>query len=596
MLTTKLANLKGELFAVIRFILPALATLIALLLIACSGASMAPGTVTSAPPATPEEEQVLTIRYWQAPTLPFPYLAAGFKDRDAGAITLEPLANYDPDGNLVPRLAVEIPTLENGGVSQDLLTITWKLKAGVRWSDGSAMTADDAVFTWRYCADEATGCTKRDTFAGIVAVEALDEHTVKITFDKPTPYPYTAFVSADTPIISRVQFADCVGAAARTCEAQNAVPLGTGAYRIVSFSPNEGAMYERNPYYHEEPAYFDRVILQGGGDALEAARSVLVTGDVDHAWNMQVEPDVLQEMEANGLGTVTTVFASRIERIVLNQTNPDPALGDDRSEYLDGQNPHPFLTFTPIAQAMSLAIDRILIADQLYGFTATPACNLVVAPANYASTAHEDCPVQDIAGAKKLLDENGVVDNDGDGIREYNGVPLRITYQTTENSIRQSTQALIQEWWREIGIETVLIQHDAGLFFGGDPAVHEEESYLRFFADVQMYTESSGIDPQQYLSRGLCSNVQARDNGWSSGNNARMCNAEYDETHALLAQTPIGPEREALVKQLNDIFIQNYYAIPLVNRGSVSATLHTLRGVRANAWDGETWNIAEWRR
>lgn len=564
--------------------------LLALTLVACSVVGTAPVT-----PATPEEERVLTIRYWQAPSLPFPYLTSGFKDRDAGAITLEPLANYAPDGNLVPRLAVEIPTLANGGVSQDLLTITWKLREGVRWSDGSAMTAADVVFTWRYCADEATGCTKRDTFGGIVAVEALDERTVKITFDKPTPYPYTAFVSADAPIISRVQFANCFGAASRTCEAQNTLPLGTGPYRIVTFMPNEGALYERNPFYRGDAAYFDRVVLQGGGDALAAARSVLVTGEVDHAWNMQVEPDVLREMEANGLGTVTTVFASQVERIILNQTNPDPALGNDRSEYLAGQNPHPFLTFTPIAQAMSMAIDRAAIAE-LYGFTATPACNLVTAPAHYASTANEDCLAQDIAGAKQLLDESGVVDSDGDGIREYNGVPLRLTYQTTANAIRQATQALVQGWWREIGIETVLVQHDAGIFFGGDPAVYEGKSYLRFFADVQMYTLRSGVDPQQFLSRGLCSNIQTRDNGWSSGNNARMCNAEYDETFAQLAHTPIGPEREALAKRLNDIAVQSFYEIPLVNRGIVSASLNTLQGVRINAWDGETWNIAEWRR
>ena len=105
----------------------ALAALIALMLVACGGAVEAPAA-----------ERVLTMRYWQAPTLPFPYLTGGFKDRDAGAIALEPLANYDPDGNLVPKLAVEIPTRENGGVSADLLTITWKLKQGVRWSDGSA--------------------------------------------------------------------------------------------------------------------------------------------------------------------------------------------------------------------------------------------------------------------------------------------------------------------------------------------------------------------------------------------------------------------------------------------------------------------------
>ena len=93
-----------------------------------------------------DEERVLTILYWQAPTLPGPYLAAGYKDRDAGAITLEPLASYDTEGNLVPRLAEGIPTLANGGLSGDLMSITWRLREDLKWSDGSDVTADDVVF------------------------------------------------------------------------------------------------------------------------------------------------------------------------------------------------------------------------------------------------------------------------------------------------------------------------------------------------------------------------------------------------------------------------------------------------------------------
>ena len=79
---------------------------------------------TSASVQSPEEEKVLTILYWQAPSLLGPYLVAGNKDTDAGAVTLEPLASYDPDGELTPRLAAEIPTLENGGISEDLMSIT----------------------------------------------------------------------------------------------------------------------------------------------------------------------------------------------------------------------------------------------------------------------------------------------------------------------------------------------------------------------------------------------------------------------------------------------------------------------------------------
>ena len=195
-----------------------------------------------------------------------------------------------------------------------------------------------------------------------------------------------------------------------------------------------------------------------------------------------------------------------------------------------------------------------------------------------------------------MLDDNGVLDTDGDGIREYKGMPLRITYQTSTNAIRQDTQGLIRDWWRLIGIETEIVHHDASIFFGGDPVDDKEASFRRFFADVQMYTSGSGIDPQQYMSGPLCKHVQTRENNWAFDNIGRSCNPEYDALYARLERAPIGPEREALVKKLNDIHVQSYYEVPLVSRGLVSAHLNSLQGVRLNGWDSELWNIAEWRR
>ena len=560
-------------------------------------------TQTPAPPTpeptqapAPPVEKTLTLLYWQAPSVPGSYLSAGTKDVDAGAITLDPLAKYDPDGNLVPALAAEIPTLDNGGFSGDLTSITWKLKEGLKWSDGSDMSAEDVIFTWRYCVNEETGCTGKSSFDGIASVEALDSLTVKITFEAPTRYPYQAFVGASAPIISQAQFADCIGAAATTCTAQNTAPLGTGPYRIIDFKANEQAVYERNPFYRGPSPYFDRVILRGGGDAISAARAVMKRGEADYAWNIQVEPEVLAGLEEAGLATVVVAFTSLVERIVVNQTNPAPALGDDRSEYLEGQNPHPFLSFKPIRRAMSLAIDRSRIAEDFYGFAGEPTCNLITGPPNYASTANDGCLPQDIDGANRLLDDNNVLDTDGDGIREYNGAPLRITYQTSTNAIRQDTQSLVRDWWRQIGIDTELIHHDASVFFGGDPVADREASYRRFFADVQMYADGSGIDPQQSLSGALCKHIPTRENNWAFGNIPRSCNPEYDSLYAQLEQTQIGPEREALVKRMHDMDVQGYYEIPLVERGAVSAHLNTLQGIRINGWDSELWNIAEWRR
>ncbi|MCE2467510.1 MAG: peptide ABC transporter substrate-binding protein [Caldilineaceae bacterium] len=569
---------------------------VALLLAAMAVLLAACGTPVPTDTAAPAEPQVkeLTILYWQAASLPGPFLSGGTKDQDAGAITLEPLASVDPDGVLMPRLAAEIPTIENGGVSEDGLTITWTLQEGLLWSDGTPMTADDAVFTWEYCTHPETGCTTIDTFDGVVSVEAPDDTTVVVTFDKFTPYPYTAFVTAASPIISRAQFGECVGAAAQTCSEQNLSPLGTGAYRLTDFKVNDVATYERNPHYRGEPAYFDRVVFKGGGDAASAARAVLETGEADYAWNLQVEPQILAEMEAKGGGEIIVAFSSLVERLLVNQTNPDEALGDDRSEYLDGTNPHPFLVGTPVAQAMSMAIDRSVIAENLYGFGGRPICNVIPGPKHYVSTANDGCQVQDIEGANALLDEAGIVDTDGDGIREYNGMPLSVRYQTSTNSVRQKTQAVIKQWWTEIGIETELLNHDASVFFGGDP--NSPDTYQKFYTDIQMYTTGPDIDPQVHLSQWQCQYIPERANSWAGGNIFRGCNPEYDELFQMMVKTPVGPERERLVKTLNDMNVQSGMQIPLVYRGRVAARTNSLQGVLINGWDTELWNVGDWTR
>ena len=111
-----------------------------------------------------------------------------------------------------------------------------------------------------------------------------------------------------------------------------------------------------------------------------------------------------------------------------------------------------------------------------------------------------------------------------------------------------------------------------------------------------MYMTGPDIEPQQYLAGETCDSVPTKDDNWASTNISRACNREYDKLFTQLAHTRLGPERLELVKQLNDIRVQNYYEIPLVVRGLVSTHSNTLKGVRMSSWDSELWNIAEWRR
>jgi peptide/nickel transport system substrate-binding protein len=542
-----------------------------------------------------QDEDTLNILYWQAASTMNAFLSGGTKDIEAASMTLEPLANYDQDGNMIPALAAEIPTVENGGVSEDLMTITWTLKDGVVWSDGSPFTADDVVFSWEYCTHPDSGCNALTAFNDVASVEAVDPLTVKITFGVPKPFPYGPFVGATTPVIQKAQFQDCIGVS-QECSEQNFYPIGTGPYVVEDFRANDVITYVANPLYREEgKPYFQRAVFKGGGDAESAARAVLETGEFDYAWNLQVTPEILNQMEAAGVGTVVVSFGTSVERIMVNQTNPNPDLGDDRSLYLDGSNPHPFLTDPAVWQAMSMAIDRGVIASQLYGAAGQATCNVLPAPAIYASTNNDGCLTQDIDGANALLDGAGIVDTDGDGIREKDGVPLSVLYQTSTNAVRQSTQALIKQWWSEIGVDAELRNIDAAVFFGADVA--SPDTYGKFYADVEMYTNNfDGTDPESYMGNWTCSEIPGPENDWLGNNISRWCNPAYDELVTQMAGTAVLEERATLAIQMNDMIVQGGAVIPLVHRGDVSAHANSLEGVLMNTWDSELWNVEDWTR
>ena len=537
----------------------------------------------------------LRMLYWQAPSILNPFLSGGTKDIHAAAMVLEPLARYDENGDMVPALAAEIPTVENGGVAADLRSVTWKLRKGVTWSDGTPFTAADVAFTAAFCMHPDGGCNAASRFQNVASVEAVDDHAVRISFAAPMPFPYAPFVGSVSPVIQKKQFEGCLGAKAPECTRQNFGPVGTGPFKVKEFRPNDVVRYVLNDRYRnpDQPA-FSSVLMKGGGDAVSAARAVLETGEFDYAWNLQVEPEILAAMEKAGRGRLVSAFGTQVERLIVQLTNPDPALGAKRSTWQGGNNPHPFLSDPAVRRALSLAIDRKILVEAGYGPAGRVTCNVLPAPPAYASTANDWCKTQDIAGANKLLDEAGWA-RGPDGIRAKNGVRLSILYQTSTNSVRQGTQALIKQMWRQIGVETELKNISASVFFGSDPA--SPDTYQKFYADIQMYTNNfDGTDPQAYLQNWLCKRIPGPDNQWIGTNIPRYCNSEFEELAALLSKTAGIPNRAAIARRMNDMLIDDGAVIPLIHRGEVIAHALSLGGVRHNAWDATFWNVQEWRR
>ena len=535
----------------------------------------------------------LNLIYWQAPSIMNPYLSGGTKEQEASSIVLEPLARYNERGELVPWLAESIPTVENGGVSEDLMSITWRLREGLLWSDGTPVTSADVAFTAQYCMSPDGGCAQLRNFNDVESIEVVDDRTVTVHFSVPKPVPYGPFVSATSPIIQRAQFENCLGANAPTCTDANFMPIGTGAFRVVEFRPNDVIQMEANPNYRD-PAlpHFATLTLKGGGDAASAGRAVMETGEMDYAWNLQLAPDVIATMAQGGHGVPISAFGTLVERIEMNLTDPSPDLPPETRSTREA--PHPILSDMRVRQALSMAIDRPLLVEVGYGQAGRVACNIVPNPPVFRSDANEGCAVQDMDGARALLDEAGWTPGP-DGIRVKDGRRLVIDYQTSTNAVRQDFQALIQQWWREIGVEANLRNVNASVFFGGDPG--SPDTFQKFYADVEMYANNfTGTDPENYLGAWRCDHEPRPATQWQGENISRFCDPEYDALHLQLAQTADINERGRIGRELNDILVQNYITVPLVDRGRVDAHANSLGGVLLNVWDSGLWNIADWYR
>lgn len=547
----------------------------------------------SPPPqqSSSENSPTLKLLSWQAPTILNPHLSTGFKDAEASRITLEPLATFDKNGQLVPFLAEDIPSLANGGLGKDGKSVTWKLKKGVKWSDGQPFTAKDVVFSYQFITNPKVGSTSAGSYEAVKQVEALDEHTVKISFKTATPAWFLPFVGSEGMILPSHLFAAYNGENARQAP-NNLLAIGTGPYKVVLFKPGDIVVYEPNNNFRESNSLaFKKIELKGGGDATSAARAVLQTGDADYGFNLQVEAPILKELEAAGKGKVVANLGSLSERITLNLTDPNRVT--EKGERSSLQFPHPFLQDKKVREAFALAIDRTAIAEQLYGVTGKATANILLLPQEYNSpnTKYEF----NLEKAANLLDEAGWKDSNNDGIRDKNGVEMKVVYQTSVNPLRQKTQQVVKQGLQSIGINVELKSIDASIFFSSDPA--NTDTVEQFNADLQMFTTgNSNPDPSKSMQGFTCTAIPTKANNWTGDNYGRYCNAEFDKLWQKSQQDLDPKKRQELFITMNDLLINNFIVIPLVHRANVVGVGNTLMGVDLTPWDRSTWNIKDWKR
>jgi len=528
--------------------------------------------------------------WWQAPTLLNPHFANGTKDQDACRIFYEPLASYDPDGNVIPVLAAETPSVQNGAVAKDGMSVTWKLKKNVVWHDGKPFTADDVVFNWEYVMDPATAAVTIGPYRDIVRIDKLDSHTVKIVFKSPTPFWSAPFCgAANGVIVPKHLFQAFKGDKSREAPT-NLKPVGTGPYKFVDFKPGDIVRGELNPNYHvPNRPFFDQVEMKGGGDAIGAARAVIQTGEYDYAWNMQVEDEILKRLEQGGKGRADIVSGGNIEHIQVNTTDPWTEVEGERSS---AKTKHPTLSDPAVRQALNLLVDRGSVQEEIYGRTGIATANFVNAPSRFVSKNMKwEFSVEK---ANQILDAAGWK-RGGDGVRAKDGKKLKFVYQTSINNPRQKTQQIVKQSCAKAGIELELKTVTANVFFSSDPA--NPDTYSHFYTDLQMYTTTmTQPDPQRFMDQFTSWEVAAKDNKFALTNKTRWRNEEYDKTWKA-AETEMDPvKRAALFVKMNDLVIQNVVVIPVVFRPRVAAISNRMRDVVQSGWDSDFWALAYWSK
>ena len=539
----------------------------------------------------------LRLIQWQAPSMLSPHVSTGEKDYLAGQLIVEPLMHYLPDGSLIPNLVTEVPTIENGLLAEDLTSVTYKLLDGVLWSDGEPFTADDVRFTWEWIVDPANASVSSGVYEAIEAIEVDDPLTARVVFAEPNANWFVPHSGSEFGYVYPKHVLDVEdGKAANDAFLLN--PIGTGPYKIESFAPNDQAIYVINENYRDpNKPYFETVNLKGGGDAASAARAVLQTGEYDFAWNLQVEPQILDELEQGGKGTVIIARGNSVERLMIQFADPNTEVDGERAKL---GTVNPTMGDKAVRQALNLAVQRDVISQQLYAgeeFEPPTANILTGIPSMESPNTSWEFNIEE---AKRILEEAGWT-MQGD-VRAKDGVELSITFVTSINPVRQKEQAIIKQALDEIGFRTELRQVDAAVYFDSSPG--NDQNINHFYNDIEMYTDNpTSPIPTEYMLGWYGGpdgeNIAQASNQWSGQNYLRYQKPEYDKLYEQVRLETDLEKAAAMFIQMNDILIEDVAVVPIVNRAAaVSGVSTTLQeaNLGTSDWEYDYWNIANWNR
>ncbi len=534
-----------------------------------------------------ETESQITIVIAEDP----PSFNATLTDTGYDALVMElvmlGLADIDPNGNIYPELAEELPTLENGDVILDeengTMDVIWKLRGDITWEDGTPVSADDVIFTYDAITDPENGAWIQG-IDYIDSVEKVNDHTVIVHYNAIYPGYLTQF-GGEQMAIWPAHYCDASqGFSTWDCAYE---PLSNGPYRLDEWVVGDHMTFVRNPNYYEEGKPSIETIIVRIVPDQSVRKQMLINGDADlDMWTTEgMIADLKDVSNVEIQPSPNGRFVMRIFFNLAAKGATDPVAF-----------PHPILSDINVRRAIRMAIDVDTIAQEFFLGIAQPVWTEFFRPPYNVCNIYR--PKFSPTGAANLLEQAGWIDQDGDGIRECHGCQTAeegykmemefITYAEYGEPL-ELTQQYIAEQLGNLGIKLNLSIVEGSVLWAAstDGGIEQSGNFDMDIWDDGYYSN----DPTDFLWSYYASEAATPDYGYNYG---RWMNEDFDnllwETYTLDEAT-----RTEAFCQMAQIFEDELPQVLLFTTVTADAHSTRLEGIQSSTNDLVTWNAAEWK-
>lgn len=523
---------------------------------------LAPATSLAASPS--KKDTVIVGMHQELEFLNVLYTQGG-NSLSASKLAQRGLLFLDKASNWTGELATSVPSKQNGGISSDGLTITFRLRQGVTWHDGMPVTSADVKATWNMIMDARHAVVTRYGYDKIKSVETPDPHTAVVVFKE----PFASWPVLFDAIVPK----HIIDANAANLDKSQAMrqPIGFGPYKIVDWKPSESVSYVAFERYWKGAPKIGKLLIKfyPSVDTLLQAVSV---GEVDIAWAMPLSyvPQI-RNLSSRGV-TLVNQRAANSERYVMNADGKKVPLFADKQ----------------LRKALRYAVDKKQIIDKLlYGLADYGTCEWDGSPWQDPKLVKNE---YDAAKSQQALDALGWR-RGTDGIRVKSGQRLSFTHSTTTgNQLRENVQLLVQQMYKDVGVEMTIKNGRTAELFGTWP---QGGWWSR--GDFMLGGWSHGLrvpDPE-VSNRYLCSEIASESN--QAGSQwYHYCNPRVDKLLDAQAREFDPQQRTRLIFEVESILQDDAYWLYLYTVPQIYTAPATLKNFYLHPFANFYWNPQEW--